>query len=410
MRGTRKFMALMGLLFVLLFVLQIQLPKQFVWNPTFLHSDKQPFGCYVFDSVLTQSMPKGYQVTRQTFMQLNLAHPDERIGVLALMDQPNFTDIDVSQLLDIAKRGGKVMLVYNRCYGTNLEDTLHITMGNYGSFSADYLMRSISNGNERYDILCWTAHDKVYPANQYRVYSDLIGSRIFVDSKKKATVLVRNTDDPRDTLAISIPYGKGRIFVASTPLLFTNYGMLCGQTSEYIFRMMSQMADLPVYRMEIYKNMDATEGNQSPLREFLRRPALRWAIYLAMLGVILFMLFTARRRQRVIPVMAPPVNKSLEFIQLIGTLYYQRKDHADLVRKKFLFFAEETRRKIGVDIADVNSDGSEYQLLAVKLGMQPTEVEHILREVRLVVHSDASISAAQMRKMIDAIDEMQRKL
>lgn len=410
MRGTRKFMALMGLLFVLLFVLQIQLPKQFVWNPTFLHSDKQPFGCYVFDSVLTQSMPKGYQVTRQTFMQLNLAHPDERIGVLALMDQPNFTDIDVSQLLDIAKRGGKVMLVYNRCYGTNLEDTLHITMGNYGSFSADYLMRSISNGNERYDILCWTAHDKVYPANQYRVYSDLIGSRIFVDSKKKATVLVRNTDDPRDTLAISIPYGKGRIFVASTPLLFTNYGMLCGHTSEYIFRMMSQMADLPVFRMEIYKNMDATEGSQSPLREFLRRPALRWAIYLAMLGVILFMLFTARRRQRVIPVMAPPVNKSLEFIQLIGTLYYQRKDHADLVRKKFLFFAEETRRKIGVDIADVNSDGSEYQSLAVKLGMQPTEVEHILREVRLVVHSDASISAAQMRKMIDAIDEMQRKL
>ena len=171
-------------------------------------------------------------------------------------------------------------------------------MGNYGSFSADYLMRSISNGNERYDILCWTAHDKVYPANQYRVYSDLIGSRIFVDSKKKATVLVRNTDDPRDTLAISIPYGKGRIFVASTPLLFTNYGMLCGHTSEYIFRMMSQMADLPVFRMEIYKNMDATEGSQSPLREFLRRPALRWAIYLAMLGVILFMLFTARRRQR----------------------------------------------------------------------------------------------------------------
>lgn len=410
MKGSRKFMALMGLLFVLLFVLQIQLPKQFVWNPTFLHSDKQPFGCYVFDSVLTQSMPKGYQVTQQTFMQLNLAHQDERIGVLALMDQANFTDIDVSQLLDIAKRGGKVMLVYNRCYNTNLDDTLHITMGNYGSFSADYLMRSISNGNERYDIMCWTAHDKVYPANQYRVYSDLIGSRLFVDCKKKATVLVRNTDDPRDTLAISIPYGKGRIFVASTPLLFTNYGMLCGQTSEYIFRMMSQMADLPVYRMEIYKNMDATEGNQSPLREFLRRPALRWAVYLAMLGVILFMLFTARRRQRVIPVMAPPVNKSLEFIQLIGTLYYQRKDHADLVRKKFLFFAEEARRRIGVDIADVNSDGSEYQLLAVKLGMQPTEVEHILREVRLVVHSDASISAAQMRKMIDAIDEMQHKL
>ena len=309
MRGTHKFMALMAILFVLLFVLQIQLPKQFVWNPTFLHSDKQPFGCYVFDSVLTQSMPKGYQVTRQTFLQLNRAHQNERIGLLAIMDQPNFTVVDISQMLDLVKRGGKVMLLYNRSYGTNLDDTLHVTMGNYNTFDADYLMRSISQGDERYDTLCWTAHDKVYPANQYRVYSELVCSRIFADSKMKATALVSNTDNPRDTLALSIPYGKGRVIVASTPLLFTNYGMLSGHTSEYIFRMMSQMADLPVYRMEIYKNMDTAEGSPSPLREFLRRPALRWALYLAMLGVVLFMLFTARRRQRVIPIMAPPVNK-----------------------------------------------------------------------------------------------------
>lgn len=410
MKGARKFMALMGLLFVLLFVLQIQLPKQFIWNPTFLHSDKQPFGCYVFDSVLTQSMPRGYRVTQQTFLQLNRAHKGERIGVLAIMDQPNFTPVDVRQMLDIAKRGGRVMLLYNRSYSESLEDTLHVTMGNYNTFAADYLMRSIHNGNERYDTLCWTAHDKVYPANQYRVYSELVCSRIFADTQMKATVLVSNTDNPRDTLALSIPYGKGSVIVASTPLLFTNYGMLSGHTSEYIFRMMSQMADLPVYRMEIYKNMDTAEGAQSPLQEFLRRPALRRAVYLAMLGVLLLMVFTARRRQRVIPVMAPPVNKSLEFIQLIGTLYYQRKDHADLVRKKFLFFAEEVRRKAGIDIGEANSEGSEYPLLAIKLGMQPTEVERILREVRLVIHSEASISAGQMRRLIDAIDEMQRKL
>ena len=51
----------MVVLFVLLFLLQMRLPKKFEWNATYYHADRQPFGCYVFDSVLTESMPKGYQ-------------------------------------------------------------------------------------------------------------------------------------------------------------------------------------------------------------------------------------------------------------------------------------------------------------------------------------------------------------
>lgn len=88
-----------------------------------------------------------------------------------------------------------------------------------------------------------------------------------------------------------------------------------------------------------------------------------------MLGVVLFMIFTARRRQRVIPIVEKPKNRSLEFIQLIGTLYYQRHDHADLVRKKFRFFAEEVRRNAGIDIGDVNQGDADCRALAEITGM-----------------------------------------
>lgn len=53
----------MVVLFALMFSLQMQLPKKFEWQSTYHHADRQPFGCYVFDSVLAESMPKGYQVT-----------------------------------------------------------------------------------------------------------------------------------------------------------------------------------------------------------------------------------------------------------------------------------------------------------------------------------------------------------
>ncbi len=37
---------------------------------------------------------------------------------------------------------------------------------------------------------------------------------------------------------------------------------------------------------------------QSPFRYFLAHEPLRWALYLTMITIILFMIFTAKRRQR----------------------------------------------------------------------------------------------------------------
>ena len=36
-----------------MFAIEYHLPKKFVWVPTFSHYDEQPFGCAVFDSLLT---------------------------------------------------------------------------------------------------------------------------------------------------------------------------------------------------------------------------------------------------------------------------------------------------------------------------------------------------------------------
>ena len=109
------------------------------------------------------------------------------------------------------------------------------------------------------------------------------------------------------------------IILVGTPLLFTNYGVL--NNSAYVHRLMNRLKDLPVVRTEAYMpNYDASE--ESPLREFLKRPPLRWALYLVVLGIVLFMGFNARRRQRAIPVEQPPRNHQLDFIRHIGTLQY----------------------------------------------------------------------------------------
>lgn len=68
MKGNHWFIAGIIVFLVLMFAIECRLPKKFVWNPTFSHYDKQPFGCTVFDSLVSSSLPKGYSLSRKTFM------------------------------------------------------------------------------------------------------------------------------------------------------------------------------------------------------------------------------------------------------------------------------------------------------------------------------------------------------
>ncbi len=446
----------MLVLFVLFCLLQVNLPKKFVWSPTFSHVDKQPLGCFVFDSVLTQSLPNGYHVTKKTFFQLDQEHAKEKISVLMVVDQHNLKQLDVKYLCNIARRGGKVMVVASSSFddGRNadtvvvdeLERTFKVRIEDGTYFSLRGILSGLkAHDNDMYDTIYWNNRETMYAAQSYRMFYNMVGGTLFVDSVPKVkrlayTLSTAGYDYRHDSLyvgdftrfdtivdekerieridtfaikkvptAVSVPYGKGEVIFVSSPLLFTNYGMLEGNTFVYIFRLMSYLADLPVYRTEAYVKTDAMlVAEQSPFREFIKRPPLRWALYLALLGVVLFMIFTARRRQRVIPIMSKPANRSLEFIQLIGTLYYQRKDHVDLVRKKFKLFAEELRKTAGVDISDVNTDDREYLLLAEKTGMNSDRLKKVIRQIRLVLHSEDNISVEEMRSLIDAMDTIVR--
>lgn len=456
MKSSRNFLFAMLVLFVLFCLLQVNLPKKFVWSPTFSHVDKQPFGCFVFDSVLTQSLPNGYHVTKKTFFQLDQEHAKEKISVLMVVDQQDLKQLDVKYLCNIARRGGKVMVVASSSFddGRNtdtvvvdeLERTFKVKIEDGLYFSLRGILSGLkAHDNDMYDTIYWNHRETMYAAQSYRMFYNMVGGTLFVDSVPKVkrlayTLSTAGYDYRLDSLyvgdftrfdtivdekerieridtfaikkvpaAVSVPYGKGEVIFVSSPLLFTNYGMLEGNTSVYIFRLMSYLADLPVYRTEAYVKTDAMlVAEQSPFREFIKRPPLRWALYLALLGVVLFMIFTARRRQRVIPIISKPANRSLEFIQLIGTLYYQRKDHVDLVRKKFKLFAEELRKTAGVDISDVNTDDREYLLLAEKTGMNSDRLKKVIRQIRLVLHSEGNISVEDMRSLIDAMDTIVR--
>ena len=385
MKGSHWFIIFIVAFLVIMFAVEYHLPKKFVWTPTFGHYDDQPFGCAVFDSLLSASLPNGYTLSKKTFYQLEEEDTLHSRGILAVAHDMALTDIDVKSLLKMAERGNKAK-----------------------------------------DSLCWVGDSAVYSPRTFYFYPQLCSSYFWGDSlpgkelarkalhvneyRYEVEVDSVSTESEQDTLryvpvAMTCPVGKGEVILVSTPLIFTNYGILDGNNSAYIFRLLSQMGEFPVVRTEGYVK-ETAEMQQSPFRYLLSRQPLRWALYLTMIAILLFMIFTARRRQRVIPVIREPENKSLEFTELIGTLYYQKKDHADLVHKKFIYFAEELRREIQVDIEEVADDERSFRRIAQKTGMDAEEIGTFVREVRPVIYGGRVISAEQMKLYIDKMSEI----
>lgn len=85
MKGSKGFAIGFTIFILLLFAVQLNMPGRFSWEPTFANKDRNPFGCYVFDSIMAQSLPQGYCVTKKTLYQISTGR--EKRNVLIVTDK-----------------------------------------------------------------------------------------------------------------------------------------------------------------------------------------------------------------------------------------------------------------------------------------------------------------------------------
>lgn len=441
MKGSRWFIICILLFLLIMFAVEYHLPKKFVWTPTFGHYDEQPLGCALFDSLLSASLPRGYSISNKTFYQLEQEDSIRKRGILIVDKNLGLSKLDVNILLNMAARGSKIMLVATS-FSQAIEDTLKFDC-TYSYFNLLGLKQHASSMLGK-DTICWVGDSSAYRKRFFECYPSFCGAYLKTRESHPVRILAEKTDSERRkfwnkaeqdsikrqylesesseeslpvirkdsiqtivwdySVAFARTWGKGEIILVSTPLLFTNYGVVDGDNATYLFRLLSQMGELPIVRITAYNS--SKEVQRSPFRYFLSKPPLRWALYLTMITIVLFMCFSARRRQRAIPVIRDPENKSLEFTELIGTLYYQEKNQIDLVKKKYTYFAEELRRSIQVDVEDTTNNERLFRRIAQKTGMDAEEIKNFFQDVRPVITNYWSITDAEMKKYIDKMNEI----
>ena len=111
----RKFWLFIAVLALLMLALEYQMPRNFIWKPTYAHADRQPFGCYVFDSIMATTMPGGYTVCRKTLSQLAVEKAPPR-SIIILRSGWYSENVNVDTLLALAQRGNRILLAYSYFY------------------------------------------------------------------------------------------------------------------------------------------------------------------------------------------------------------------------------------------------------------------------------------------------------
>ena len=403
---------------VFVFLLEWNAPSKFVWEPTFNHYDKQPFGCAVFDSLMEKSVPAGYEVTKKTIAQLERdGYGKKPHAFLIQTDRFSPSATDIRSLDRLLKAGNKVFIATSDIEPDSLYPDLQVAINGQYGFSPMEVKSSIANQSIPYDTLVFP-RQLPYQEKEYHVYSAMTGNSVAVDGNVTCDTLLSgwvpkeysdSTEGYWVPRVVKIKRGKGELFVSCDPLLMTNYGILDTQINGFIFRLMSQFRGLPIVRTEAY-GPETEYETDTPLRFWLQNEPLRWAIYLTLGGLLLFCMFYARRRQRVIPVVEEPANRSLEFVKLIGTLYHQKHINRDLLQKKYSYFGETLRRMTMIDVEDVESRKENIAQIAIRTGMPEAEVRMILDRVDRYLQGDDELKDAALRKAIDGMDMIINKL
>ena len=392
------------LLFLPAYWLNKNAPVQFEWKPTYQTNDKEPFGAYVFDKILNDSWPDGYHHNYYSFYDEEI-DADEIYPAYNLLIIANYLDLDsieTKNLLKYVEKGGSAIIAANRIIGF-LKDTLNISTVNplYYQYIFDL---SIKQETENVQF-CITDSEqtiinlpKPLVNNHFEVYDTV--NHTYFDSLYRISTI-----SGEKTISLRYAIGEGNLILIANPLIFTNYGILSDSINPYIWKHLAYLEGKPLMRTEYYETGSQGGKSQSEFRVILREKSFRWAYYSTLTGILIFMIFTAKRRQKIIPVIKPPANKMLAFVRSIAGLYLLKNNNADILLKKQIYWGEKLKRKYGMDIVNEQHNYDFYKRVAAKTRRPYEEIRRLFLDL-VVIDETTSVSDEDMLRLVEKMNEI----
>lgn len=219
---------------------------------------------------------------------------------------------------------------------------------------------------------------------------------------------------------LKIPLGEGTVLLHTTPLAFSNYFIREEAGLDYAEKVLAYLNEGPVY-WDRYSDYEAasrrewgldqprttrTVSGEGPLQYILSQASLAWGWYVGLAMALLFLLFRAKRKQRIIPVLEPNTNTSMEFIATIGQLYFRQNNHRKLALQKWKLFLGFIRDRYHLSTRDL--DEAFINKLSERSGLEEASLSPLFRLARNIERSEVFLSENTLIDLHKLLDHFYR--
>jgi hypothetical protein len=391
----KKYKHILFLLLALVFLVLVEYitPKPIDWRFTFSKDDKIPYGNYLLYNRLTDIFPNNkVQINTNSFYEAYHNHNVVNNNFIIITDNFDPSKLEIEEMLKLASAG----------------NNFFISMSNYRSAFFDTLKCSqdliFSAGFQAQGDSVFALRMAHLPFDTTQFYQfDLKTAISYFNFRDSATTSLAYFENI-SPVYIKIPYGKGHFYLHCNPVVFTNWHILKPKVSSYISNVFSCLPENNIIWDEYYKPYRNTKV--SLFNVVLVNPSLRNAYLLLLFALIIYFIFESKRKQRIIPLIEPPRNSTLDFIKTVGRLYYANRNNHDIASKKWLYFADFVRRKYYIDIsANRESLSSD---LSLKSGVDESLIKEILT-VAQELRQSQSIPDGFLLKFSSLIDNFHKQ-
>lgn len=383
-----KTFRLYGILFIIVMMVLVllELNKKEVtdWRKNFDVLEKTPFGLFVFNqeskTLLNNQLEKS-SLSPYEYYKEGTKNPHNILLIESAIDEESW-----KKILQNVENGSDALIISSK-FHKKIQDSLNFYSG-YTSFG------------DRNSLFLT---DKKFKKDS--IFLDKLPSgQGFTSVSKKFEILgqSKETGERLQINFIRLKHGKGNLFLHSEPLIVTNYYLLNPKNTKYNEHVFSY---LPKRQTVWFSGENQIKVvSQSPMRFILSNPALKYAWWLLLGGLLLFVIFNAKRKQRIVPIIEPLQNKSVDFVKSIGNLYLQEGDFHDMMAKKSQYFLHRVRLDLMIETQQLDD------LFIKKLHHKTGKSEAMIREAVLLMKKGQDPYASVIKDDLVKLNQLLREI
>jgi len=367
MKGLKLYLIISGFLVLLYVVAEYYRPKPTDWSATYLREDKIPFGLYILNQEIGSLFPNVTVRTTQRPVYNTLKGVDYRnTNYLMIAGNLKLDKLDFREMETYLRNGNDVFIATFET-GKLLHEKLKLET----------------------DVLYGVTDEKSVPINfvnptlkrsRNYVFDKGLGDQYFSSfDTSRVTVLGKNTKGQANFIRYA--FGEGNLYILPNPQLLTNYNLINLEGADYAAKALSYLKPGTTLIWDERNTRVSTE-DASLLRVIFQNDQLRWAYYISLISILVFIAFEIKRRQRIIPLVDPMTNSSVEFVKVVGTVYYQQRNNTDISQKKINYLLEFIRSTYRLKTQELDDEFSGN--LIQKTGMPEETITPLIQLIKEV--------------------------